>query len=113
MKDYDKVTEYFEKSLMLVNYVETQSALLEQKVMLIKNSSDENNIYENFFSVLTSIKDNCEKIKNKLSVLAHDLSSGDEAITELLDDVFLNRKQLEDIEAEISRKNINPESHTR
>jgi hypothetical protein len=106
MKDYNIVTEYFGKSLMLVNFLESQSALFEEKITLIKNSSYEKNIYEDFLSTLRQIKNNCKKVKDKLSVLAFDLSAGDETLTEILDDVYLHQKQLMEIVTEMTNKNI-------
>lgn len=105
MKYYNKVTEYFGKSLMLVNYLEIQSAFMEKKVLLIKKNSKEDDSYEDFALVLAKIRNNCEKVKEKLSRLAFQLSEGDEDITKLLDDVYLNQKRLEEIQTEMTNKN--------
>lgn len=106
MKDYSQAAEYFGKSLMLVNYLESQSALFAEKVTMIRNSSDEKNIYKDFSLTLMQIKNNCKKIKDKLSLFAFDLSAGNEALTEILDDVYLDQKRFEEIKAEMNNKSI-------
>lgn len=78
--------------------------MLEEKVMMIRNSYDEKNIYEDLLLTLRDIKNNCKKVKEKLSALAFDLSARGEAMTEISDEVYLNQKRLTDITIDLSNK---------
>lgn len=106
MNNYNIVSECFGKALKLVQFLEIQSTVLEEKVIHIKNISNENNIYEDFFTTLTQIKKHCKSLKYKLSVLAFDLSSEDDSFTEILDKVYLDQNRLNEIERELFNKNI-------
>lgn len=106
MENYNVIKEYFEKSLMLMNYLENQSMLMKGKAAYIKNCTNDADLYENIFSNLIHIKNNVKIVKDKLSVLAFDLSAGDEALTEILDDVYLHQNQLMEIVTEMNNKNI-------
>ncbi len=75
MKVETMVSEYFEKSLLLVYYLESQTELLEKKASAMENTGEANCGNTELSSVLSQLKINNKKVKEKLSALAFELST--------------------------------------
>lgn len=104
MEKTEYISSYFENSLKLINFMGVQSEELEKKVKEARMLSGDENIYKDFMKILKGIKNNTKFVQERLSVLAFDLSSGDEEMTAILDKVYLQQKHLNEIYKEVNNK---------
>jgi len=93
MDKYETIKSFFTRTLTLINYIDDQCSTLEEKINIIKKASDER-MYQDLLKILSATRAKNKSLKDRLSALACELTTNDEAITDILDEVYLNQHNL-------------------
>lgn len=85
------ITEYFDRVLKLINYINYQIAEIEKNLELIDNHMNFK-FSQNFNESLRLLNDRNLLLRKKLAQLAHLLTLDDEELMKQLDDIYLQQK---------------------
>lgn len=83
----------------MINLIENKTKQLEEKITSIKEMAETKSFYDDSIKILLCLKDKNEQLKKEISSLAFQITERDENIIEILDNVFLDQKKIDNLTA--------------